>query len=196
MVTPSSPEPSSETVGVEAEIVLDTISLGWENCAQATYSFATGSLKETFEADRSISLKPGPEPPELRIMLAPCMATKLWEGSILLLGVLTLPRAAAAPRAGWEVTSNLRDSWKKWRCYTQWRRECKNLCGRTTISTNIVLIGTELSTLSCDSFEILLGLSIGIAHLKEKTLFTNRLAVELLDYLFADITRFETKSVS
>jgi hypothetical protein len=48
-----------------------------------------------------------------------------------------------------------------------------------------------LSALGCDTLEILLGRSIGIADLKEETLFTNGLTMELLDDLFADIATLE-----
>jgi len=37
--------------------------------------------------------------------------------------------------------------------------------------------------------------SIGIADLEEKTLFTNRLAVELLDDLLADLAALETANI-
>jgi len=49
-----------------------------------------------------------------------------------------------------------------------------------------------LTTLSGDTLQILLSRSIGIADLEEKTLFANRLAVELLDDLLADLAALET----
>jgi hypothetical protein len=49
-----------------------------------------------------------------------------------------------------------------------------------------------LSSFSGDSLEILLSWGVRIANLKEETFFANRLAVELLDNLLADLSGFET----
>lgn len=83
-----------------------------------------------------------------------------------------------------------REEWrrKSWGCNGQGRRKSHNTA---TVSTDVVFIGSELSTLSCDALEILLGRSIGIADLKEETFFTNGLAMELSDDLFTDITALE-----
>jgi len=51
-----------------------------------------------------------------------------------------------------------------------------------------------LSAFSGDTFEILLGLCIGVAYLKKQTFLTDRLAMELLDNLLTDVTALETAS--
>lgn len=89
------------------------------------------------------------------------------------------------------MSTNLIGTRNDWGC--QWRRQTNQL-SRATISTNIVFIGSELTTFSGDTLEILLSRSIGISNLKEKTLFTNGLAMELLDDLFADIAALEATS--
>lgn len=87
------------------------------------------------------------------------------------------------------MASDLRGTRKKWGCKSQWRRKGQS---RATICTDIVLVGPELSTFSCDALEILLSRSVGITNLEKKTLFTNGLTVELPDDLFADLTILET----
>jgi hypothetical protein len=52
-----------------------------------------------------------------------------------------------------------------------------------------------LSALSSDTLQVLLGGGIGIANLKEETLFADGLAMELLDNLFADITGLEATTI-
>lgn len=61
----------------------------------------------------------------------------------------------------------------------------------STISSDIVLVGSELTAFSSDSLQILLSSGIGIANLEKKAFLANGLAVELSDDLFADITTLE-----
>jgi hypothetical protein len=87
------------------------------------------------------------------------------------------------------VVGNLGCTWNKGRRND--RRKGKKL-GRSTISTNIVLVGSELTTLCGDSLEVLLGRSVGIANLQKKTFLANWLAMELSDDLLTDLTTLET----
>lgn len=74
----------------------------------------------------------------------------------------------------------------------RWTRSCHaQEVGRSTISTNVVLVRTELAAFGSDSLQILLSRSVGITNLKKKTLVTNGLTMKLLDDLFADLARFE-----
>ena len=86
------------------------------------------------------------------------------------------------------MTGDLRGTRKNWRGNAQRRSQGKNA---TTICTNVVLISSKLSALSGDTLEVLLGRSVGIANLEEKTLFTDGLTMELSDYLLADLTRLK-----
>ena len=86
------------------------------------------------------------------------------------------------------MTSDLRGSRNDRRWH--WRRERNNITSGT-VSSNIVLVGSELSSFGRDSLEILLSRGIGVADLEKKTLLANGLAMELLDDLLADITRLE-----
>jgi hypothetical protein len=103
--------------------------------------------------------------------------------------MLTIPGTAAASRTGGKVASDLRGTWKKWRGNSQRRRQGKNTA---TVCTDVVFVGSKLSTLSCNALEILLSRGVGITNLKEKTLFTNGLAMELSDDLLADLTGLKT----
>jgi hypothetical protein len=86
----------------------------------------------------------------------------------------------------------LRNSRKKRGCHSQRRGQSQNFsCG--AISTNIVLIGSELTALSSDTLEVFLAWCVCIADLEEKTLLANGLAVELLDNLLTYFTRLESK---
>ena len=98
--------------------------------------------------------------------------------------VTTLPGTTAS---GWEVGSDLAGTRTNWRWHG-WdgRRKSKHV-NRSTISTNIVLVGSELTTLSGDALEILLGRGVRIANLEKKTFLTNWLAMELLDDLLTYI---------
>jgi hypothetical protein len=87
------------------------------------------------------------------------------------------------------VTSDLRGSWNE--RGRHWWRETKNVSSGA-VSTNIVLIGSELSTLCGDTLQVLLRRSIGIANLEKESLFTNWLTVKLLDDLLADSASLET----
>ena len=86
------------------------------------------------------------------------------------------------------MTSDLRGSRNDRRWH--WRRERNNITSGT-VSSNIVLVGSELTTFGCDALQVLLSRSIGVADLEKKTLLANGLAMELLDDLLADITRLE-----
>jgi hypothetical protein len=98
--------------------------------------------------------------------------------------MLTLPGTAAACGTTGEVSSDLRGTWKQWRGNGQRRRQSQNTAA---VCTDVVLVGSELSTLSCDALEILLSRSVCVANLEQKTLFTNGLTMKLLDDLVADI---------
>ena len=99
--------------------------------------------------------------------------------------MLTLPGTAAACRTTREVSSDLRGTRKEWRGNGQRRGQSKNTAA---ICTDVVLVGSELSTLSCDALEILLSRRVCVANLKQKTLFANGLTMELLDDLVTNIT--------
>lgn len=85
--------------------------------------------------------------------------------------------------------SNLRSTRNNRRWH--WREEHLD---RAAISTDIVLIGPELTALGGDALQILLSRSIGIANLEKETLLANGLAMELLDDLLTDITVLEAAS--
>jgi len=70
-------------------------------------------------------------------------------------------------------------------------REGKQV-GRGAVSTDVILIGSELSAFGSDTLEVLLSRSVGIADLKEKTLFTNRLTMKLSNDLLADFACLES----
>ena len=77
------------------------------------------------------------------------------------------------------------------------RRKSCNISGGA-IGANIVLVGSELTAFSGDTLQVLLSRGIGIANLQKKALLANRLAVELLDDLFTDLTSLKAvnRSVS
>lgn len=110
--------------------------------------------------------------------------------------VFALPRATGSGR-GTEVTRELSGTATSWRQDLDWGRQRKKISGGT-ICTNIVLVGSELTTFRGDSLEVLLGRSVGITNLQKKTIIANGLSVELLDDFLADITRFKAahKSIS
>ncbi len=83
-----------------------------------------------------------------------------------------------------------RDGW-----VGNWRRKGKYI-HRSTIGANVVLIGSELSTLGGDTLQILLSRGIRVANLEEKTLFANGLAMEFLDDLLADISGLKSNEMS
>lgn len=98
---------------------------------------------------------------------------------------LTLPGTTAATRTGGEVASDLRGTRKERRCDCQWRRQSKSTAA---IRADVVLVGSELTTLSCDTLEVLLSRSVGISNLKQKTFFTDGLAMEVSDDLVANLS--------
>lgn len=66
----------------------------------------------------------------------------------------------------------------------------------STISSNIVLIGPELSAFRCNTLQILLSWSIGVANLQQKTLFAYWLAMEFLDDLLTNLPALKSRMVS
>jgi len=105
---------------------------------------------------------------------------------------LTLPRPTDSR---WKMTSDLRSARKQWRCNCQRRGECDDISSRTSVSTNVVFVGSKLSALRCDTLEVLLSRCIRIANLKQEALFANRLTMEFLDDLFTDLTSLETEGL-
>ncbi len=103
--------------------------------------------------------------------------------------LVSLPGTTAASRACGKVTSDLGCTRQKWRGNGHWRRQSNDTA---SICTDIILVGAELSTFSCDTLEIFLCGSVCVTNLKEEALFTNGLTVELLDNLLADFTRLKT----
>jgi hypothetical protein len=77
---------------------------------------------------------------------------------------------------------------KDWR--GDWWGKCENVRSRT-IGTHVVLIGSKLTALSSDAFEILLSRCICEADLKEETFFTNWLTMKLADNLITDLSALE-----
>ena len=76
------------------------------------------------------------------------------------------------------------------------RGESSNICG-STICTNIVLVGSELTAFSGDALQILLSRRVGVTNLQKEAFLANGLAVELLDDLFADVAALKAvKEVS
>jgi hypothetical protein len=100
--------------------------------------------------------------------------------------VLTLPRATSSRYR--KMPSNLRSTGQNRRWH--WRCKSNAIC-RNAISTDIVLLGTKLSTFSGDTFEIFLCWCVGIADLKKQTLIANGLTMKFADDLFAYITVLE-----
>jgi hypothetical protein len=60
------------------------------------------------------------------------------------------------------------------------------------ISTNVILVGTELAPLGSDALEFLLGRRVRIADLHQHSLFSNRSTVVLLNDVLAFVPRLET----
>jgi hypothetical protein len=89
-----------------------------------------------------------------------------------------------------KVASNLPKAWVDWG-WDLWRQTWK-VCN-STISTDIVLICTELATLSGDTLEVLLGRCIGITDLKKKTLLAERLTMELANDFLTDVPSLESE---
>lgn len=105
---------------------------------------------------------------------------------------LTLPRATDSRG---KVTSNLRSSREEWRRNCQRRRECEDISSRTSICANVVFISSKLSAFRGNTLEVFLSWCICIANLKKETLFTNGLAMELLDYLLTDLTGLKSEVI-
>ena len=116
-----------------------------------------------------------------------------WSASSRATRCVTLP-GSTGPGSR-KVTSNLISSRKERRWSgRQWWRKRQDV-GSCTICTNVILLSSELSTFCSNSFEILLGWSIGVADLKEQTLFTNGLAMKFLDNFVTNISRFKSTSL-
>lgn len=64
---------------------------------------------------------------------------------------------------------------------------------RSAVSTNVVLVRTELSALCCDSLELFLGRSICVANIHEKAFLANSNAIKLSNDLVANVSRFESE---
>lgn len=60
-----------------------------------------------------------------------------------------------------------------------------------TISTDIVLVGAELTTLGSDTLQLLLRWGVGISNLHAHLLLANSHAVVLADDFLALVTRLE-----
>ena len=195
MVTPSSPEPSSEMVGVVDETFLEE----GQQCASEKNWITLGNLLVLIrlldtglgEGDLSGMLinvledgnTSGARAEECQDQLGQLRAREHSPVD----GMFSLPGTAAASRR--EVTSDLGSTRKEWGCNSQRRRKGQNAA---TVCADIVLVSSELSTFGCDALEILLSRSVCVADLKKETLFTNGLTMELLDDLFADLTALET----
>lgn len=85
--------------------------------------------------------------------------------------------------------SDLGGTRKEWRGNGHWRRKCE---ATAAVCTDVILIGSELSTLSSNALEILLSRSVGIADLEQETLLANGLAVELPNDLLTDLAGLKT----
>jgi hypothetical protein len=66
---------------------------------------------------------------------------------------------------------------------------------RSTVGPDVVLVRSELAALGGDTLQLLLGWSVGVTDVHEKTLFTNSGAMELLDHLITNISVLETTVV-
>lgn len=74
----------------------------------------------------------------------------------------------------------------------RWTRGCHaQKVNGSTISTNVVLVSTELTALCGDSLQVLLSRCVCITDLEEKTFLANGLTMKLLDDLLTDITRLK-----
>jgi hypothetical protein len=63
---------------------------------------------------------------------------------------------------------------------------------RSTVGPDVVLVRSELATLSGDTLQLLLGWGICVTNVHEKTLFTNSGAMKLLDHLVTNVSVLET----
>src|SRR5438045_9237524 len=63
---------------------------------------------------------------------------------------------------------------------------------RTPISTDIILCGSKLTSLSCYTLKLLLFDSIGITGLQQQSFMPKRLSMKFLDNFFAYLAAFET----
>ena len=77
--------------------------------------------------------------------------------------ILTLPRTADSTG---KVTSDLRSSREEWRRNYQRRGERENICCRTTVSANVIFVGSKLSTLRGNTLKVFLSRCIRIANLQ------------------------------
>lgn len=60
------------------------------------------------------------------------------------------------------------------------------------ISTNVILIGAELSALSSNSLELLLRRCIGVANIHKEAFFANSDSIELSNDFVTNVSGFET----
>jgi hypothetical protein len=82
----------------------------------------------------------------------------------------------------WHVASHLCNPRENWRWH--WWGEGGNI---GSVGSNVILVGSELTTFSGDTLQVFLGGSIGIANLQKQAFIANWLPMKLLDNLFADI---------
>jgi hypothetical protein len=104
---------------------------------------------------------------------------------------LSLPGTARTRRR--EMMGNHAGTRNNWR-RNRWRKG-EDIRSRA-ISTDIVLVSSELAALSSDALKILLGWSICEANLEKETFFTNRLTMEFADDLVADLATLKASAVS
>lgn len=65
----------------------------------------------------------------------------------------------------------------------------------SAVGTDVVLVGAELATLRSDTLELLLGGSVCISDVHEKTLLANTNTIELSDDVVANIAVFKAARV-
>jgi hypothetical protein len=136
-----------------------------------------------------MSLKYGPLSIKLQVRLVLSVANE--EMSSLPNNIFSLPGATAgSPRCHRQMTANLRSPGNERRWHG--RREGKKF-RRGAVSTDVILVGSELTAFGSDTLEVLLGRSIGVTNLEEKALFANGLTMKLSDDLLADITALKSE---
>lgn len=64
------------------------------------------------------------------------------------------------------------------------------------VSTNVILISSELAAFCGNSLEFLLGWGIGISNVHEQSFFTDADTVKLSDDLITDIAALKTATVA
>jgi hypothetical protein len=59
---------------------------------------------------------------------------------------------------------------------------------RSTVGSDVVLVGSELTAFGGDTLQFLLGWSVRVSDVHEKALLANRLTMKLLNDIIADVT--------